>query len=156
MLYEMLKNNLVKVKVEAGDKYEAVQSVGQLMLDGGFIESRYIDAMIQTVKDEAQYIVITKNVAMPHARPEQGVKKVCASVITLAEPVIFGHEENDPVKLIIALAATDSTSHIELIQDIAEVFDDEELIEKLINSETETEFLELIKSKVNEGAFENV
>lgn len=151
MLYELLKHNLIKVNVEATNKEEAIKAVGQLMLDGDFVEPEYIDAMVDMANENVSYIVITNGVAMPHARPSDGAKKICSALITLKEPVKFGHETNDPVKLLIALAATDSSSHLELMQDIATVFDDEALVEKMKNSQSEEEIIELVKEKTSEG-----
>lgn len=151
MLYELLKQNLVKVNVEAKNREEAIRATGQLMLDRGYIENNYIDAMVNMANENVNYIVITKGVAMPHARPSEGVKKICSALITLKEPIVFGHETNDPVKLLISLAATDSSSHLELMQDIANVFDDEELVEEIKKSQSEAKIIELIKEKTKEG-----
>lgn len=151
MLYEMLRQNLIKLNVDAGTKEEAVRAVGQLMLDGGYIKPAYINAMCEMAEDAAGYIVITKGVAMPHARPEYGVNRICAAIITLKEPIPFGNPVNDPVKMVIALAATDHISHLELMQDIAAVLDDEELVEQLKQGRSETELTELIKTKLDKG-----
>lgn len=48
---------------------------GELLEKSGAIEPRYIDAMINTVKEIGPYIVIAPGIAMPHARPEAGAKK---------------------------------------------------------------------------------
>lgn len=151
MLYELLKQNLIRLNVDAGTKEEAVRCVGRLMLDGGYIKPGYIDGMCEMAETAAGYIVITRGVAMPHARPEYGVNRICAAIITLRNPIPFGNPVNDPVKLVIALAATDHISHLELMQDIATVFDDEALVEKLKQAESETELAELIKTKLEKG-----
>lgn len=65
--------------------------------------------------------------------------------MTLEKPVPFGNEAHDPVKLLIAIAAVDNSSHIDLIQNIATIFDCEEVVEQLKNSKTEQEILKIIR-----------
>lgn len=145
MLYELLSQNLVKVNVEAKDRKSAIRKVGAMMVENGFVEPSYVDGMCEVAEQMPGYIVITKGVAMPHARPETGSKKVCAALITLKEPVVFGNTANDPVKLLIAISAVDNNSHIDLIQNIATLFDCEEVVEQLKNSQTVEQILEIIR-----------
>jgi len=42
------------------------------------------------------------------------------SIITLATPVEFGSESNDPVKLVISFGGVDNKSHIGMLQELAE------------------------------------
>ena len=53
------------------------------MVKNGTIEERYIDGMIETVKNLGPYIVIAPGVALPHARPEDGVIEPSMSLVTL-------------------------------------------------------------------------
>ena len=114
-------------------------------MENGFVEPSYVDGMCKVAAEMPGYIVITDGVAMPHARPECGAKKVCAALMTLEKPVPFGNEAHDPVKLLIAIAAVDNSSHIDLIQNIATIFDCEEVVEQLKNSKTEQEILKIIR-----------
>ena len=54
------------------------------------------------------YIVITKHVALPHARPEAGALESAIGIATLKHPVKFGNKDNDPVKYLFCLSATDN------------------------------------------------
>ena len=42
------------------------------MVDAGFTEPTYTEAMIDVVRDMGPYIVLAPGLAMPHARPEMG------------------------------------------------------------------------------------
>ena len=59
---------------------------------------------------------------MPHARQK---KAPCAraSLVTSRQPIVFGHEEFDPVNVIIAIAGADADSHIKMIQLIASLIE---------------------------------
>ena len=65
---------------------------------------------------------------MSHSRPDVSVKKTGLSLITLKEPVCFNCD-NDPVDIVLTLAATDDTAHLEKLQGMAECIAEEENIE---------------------------
>lgn len=48
---------------------------------------------------------------MPHGRPEEGVKKTGFALVTLKKPLEFNHEDNDPVDILITMAAVDANTH---------------------------------------------
>ena len=85
------------------------------------------------VKELGPYIVITDGVAIPHARPEDGVIKLGYSLITLDPPINFGNPDNDPVKLIVCIAAIDNNSHIDLITKLVNLINNDKLAE-IINA----------------------
>jgi len=58
--------------------------------------------------------------------------------------VNFDADENDPVKLLIVLAATDSTSHIEIISQLAQLFDNEQDTQALLQATSVAEILSVI------------
>ena len=63
---------------------------------------------------------------MPHGRPEEGVKKTGFALVTLRKPLAFNHEDNDPVDILITMAAVDANTHQEVgIMQIVNLFDDE-------------------------------
>lgn len=144
MIEELLKEEIVELNIQAIDWIEAVKASGNLLVKDGKVEEMYVDAMIDTVKEMGAYIVMAPGVAMPHARPDAGVNELGISVITLKEPIPFGNEEFDPVKLIFSLCAKESKAHIELLQELSCILDDSELIEKCDKCKTKKELIELI------------
>lgn len=131
VLKDLLTEETIELNVNANNWEEAVRAGGRLLLDAGKIEERYIDAMIRTVKQLGPYIVIAPGIAMPHARPEDGAKEVGMSLITLKNPVNFGHQQNDPVKIVVCLCAVDNSSHIKALSQLVKFLNDEEMINKL-------------------------
>ncbi len=117
---------------------------GELLEKSGAIEPRYIDAMINTVKEIGPYIVIAPGIAMPHARPEAGAKKIGMSLITLKNPVNFGNKENDPVKIVVSLCAIDHSSHLKALSELVELLGDEKFVSLLATAERKEEVLEYI------------
>lgn len=126
VLLELLTENMMELKVKAKDWEEAIHIGGKLLEDNDLTEPRYVEAMINTVKKMGAYIVIAKGIAMPHARPEDGAKKVGIALLTLETPVNFGNKENDPVSVVIFLCAIDNTTHLTALTELMQLLDDDE------------------------------
>lgn len=150
MLSELLTRDTIRVNVEAADWKDAVRKGGEVLVENGLVEPRFVDAMIKMVKEMGPYIVIVPGIAMPHARPSEGVIKLGMSLIKLSAPVSFGNKENDPVKVVISLGAIDNYSHTKALSTLVDLFNDKERVELLKNANTVEEILELVKDK-NEG-----
>ena len=135
MKQELLKKECIKLNVNAKNWEDAISIAGNLLVNNNFIKKEYITAIIEMVKELGPYIVITDGVAIPHARPEDGVIKLGYSLITLDPPISFGNPDNDPVKLIVCIAAIDNNSHIDLITKLVNLINNDKLAE-IINAKT--------------------
>jgi mannitol/fructose-specific phosphotransferase system IIA component (Ntr-type)/galactitol-specific phosphotransferase system IIB component len=131
VLKDLLTEKTIKLNVDAKDWEEAVRIGGEILVNNGFVEPRYIEAMVNTVKEIGPYIVIAPGIAMPHARPENGVKQVCMSLITLKNPVEFGNIDNDPVDTVICLGAVDNSTHLKALSDLMSLLKDNSKIENV-------------------------
>lgn len=144
MIKDVLTVDGIQLKQKASDWKEAITISAQPLIKNGAIEPRYIDAMITSIEQYGPYIVIAKNIALAHARPEDGVKAVGLSVVTLEPPIPFGNQDYDPVEMVICLAAVNSFSHLEVLSNIAEVISNQAYVEELKKCSTKEEFLEII------------
>ncbi|MDF2505670.1 PTS sugar transporter subunit IIA [Clostridium sp.] len=103
--------------------------------------------MVENVKELGSYIVIAKGIAMPHARPEKGSKDIGLSLVTLKNPICFGNSENDPVKAIISFCAKDNISHLDILSELMELFEDEEFQQLINEAKEEEEIISYIQNK---------
>jgi ascorbate PTS system EIIA or EIIAB component len=108
------------IGVPAADWRAAVRSACQPLITAGAVEARYADRCVDMVDEHGPYMVLAPGLALAHARPEDGVKQLCLASATLAAPVSFGHPDNDPVDVVLAFGSPDSSSHIGLLQKLAE------------------------------------
>jgi len=115
----LFNEDLVRLGIPAGGWEDAVRAVGRLLVEAGAVEPRYVDGMVRMVKEIGSYIVVAPGVAIPHARPEEGAKRVAVAVGRLAEPVTFPGKDDNPVDLVIAFSGVDNTSHLGLIKGLA-------------------------------------
>jgi len=149
-LRDLVRPNLVAVDVEVKDWQEAIRAAGKLMFADGAVEERFADAMIRVAKEFGPYIVVAPGIALPHARPEDGVIKASIAVLRLKTSVNFGNVDNDPVYLVVALAAIDHKQHIQGLSELAAVLGDEENIKKIKECRTKEDLLKVFWSKSSE------
>jgi mannitol/fructose-specific phosphotransferase system IIA component (Ntr-type) len=142
----VIKNQIIiKANVSVANWEDAIRHAGQSLLENDMIEERYIQAMIDIVNDKGPYIVLTRGLAMPHARPEDGARKVGISLITLKNPIEFGHALNDPVYVVAALSSVDNISHLTLMSSLAKSLGKKGIIDSISQAETCQEIYELLE-----------
>jgi PTS system ascorbate-specific IIA component len=112
-------DSLISLQQNILSPEQAIKLSGDLLAQQHICTPEYVDEMIKVYKDFGPAIVIDYGLAMPHARPVKGALKTGFSLVTTKNPVSFGHEEFDPVNVIIAIAGSDPDSHIKMIQMIA-------------------------------------
>ena len=124
------------------DWKESIRITGKSLLEKNIITENYIKAMIESIEKIGFYVILRENLAMPHARPEEGTLGTGVSLLKLNEPVYYGESK---VQLVFVLATKDANSHLETLMQLMELFQDDESIEKLIKAQNYDEILEIIK-----------
>jgi len=143
----LAENNAIRLQADASSWQEAVKIGVDLLEAAGVVEPRYYQAILDGVERFGPYFVIAPGLAMPHGRPEEGVKKNGFALVTLKTPLVFNHEDNDPVDILITLAAVDARTHQEDgIMQIVNLFEDEANFDRLRACHTAQEVLDLIDS----------
>jgi len=138
-----LTREFIQFENEVESWEDAIVKSSKPLLEKGYIEQTYVDAMIDSVKEYGPYIVIAPNIAMPHARPEAGSKKVGFSIMKLEKPVAFSEEEDHKVQLLIALSCADASTHIEILQALVTILSDEEKNKMVFEAKTVEEMLNI-------------
>lgn len=144
MIEKYLRDEVIELKVKAGDWKEAVRKAGGILEKNRLTEKSYTESMITAVEEMGPYMVIMPGIAFAHARPGEEVLDDCLSLITLDKPVEFGHKTNDPVDIVFAIGAKSSDNHIGFIQDLADILDSEENISFIKECEDKKELLNKI------------
>jgi mannitol/fructose-specific phosphotransferase system IIA component (Ntr-type) len=147
-LKDALNEQTVRAKLQVSSWEQAVEEVGKVMVNATLIAPGYIEAMKSTIRELGPYSVIAPGIAMPHARPEDGVLQTGFSLVTLAQPVEFGSSENDPVDIVIAFSALDKETHLDALKEISTLLSDSRFVEKVRSAENHQQLIDII------GAFE--
>lgn len=141
----LAENKSIRLQAEAETWQDAVKIGVDLLVAADVVEPRYYQAILDAVEQHGPYFVLAPGLAMPHGRPEEGVKKTGFALVTLKKPLEFNHEDNDPVDILITMAAVDANTHQEVgIMQIVNLFEDEENFDRLRACRTEQEVLDLI------------
>lgn len=151
MLKELTSEGLVRLNIDAKNWQEAIRKSADALLQNGKITHAYIDAIINTMQETGPYIVITKYVALPHARPEAGAIESAIGIATLKNPVEFGNKENDPVKYLFCLSAVDNNSHLNALAELMELLERKDFYELLDCAEKPSEVMDFIKNLEKKG-----
>ncbi|GAA1842842.1 PTS sugar transporter subunit IIA [Microbacterium koreense] len=130
-LSEWLPEEAIRTHATAADWRAAIELSGEALVAAGVTSPDYTNEMIATVEKLGPYIVIAPGLALAHSRPSPAVNRAGLSWITLDTPVEFGAGENDPVDLVIGLAALDHDGHLALMSELARVLSDEEGLARL-------------------------
>ncbi|MBX8922884.1 PTS sugar transporter subunit IIA [Enterococcus faecium] len=113
---------------------EAVQLASQPLLNEKAIDQQYVTNMIHSVEENGPYMVLADYFALMHARPGEGVFHQRMSLLVTKNEIDLAGK---PVRIFLVLAAKDSQSHLESLQEIMEVFMDQEKYQLILNGDKE-------------------
>lgn len=151
-LAAMLTPATVRARVAVGSWESAVERAATLLVEADAIEPRYGEAMARVLREMGPYAVIAPGIVLLHARPEDGVRRPCLAIMTLTDPVAFGHSANDPVDLVVAFGATDKHAHLSALQQLAGLLGDSAALAAIRNSQTDAELLSALGAAAPERA----
>ena len=131
MILDMLQKENVQILDSVTDWQEVVYISTKNLIEQGYITEKYPEKIIELTEKHGAYYVLCPDVALLHARPEDGVIRRQLSVTLVKEPITFKGKK-DTVRLIVTIAAEDSESHLGALQKIAEIISNEERIKSLV------------------------
>ncbi len=144
-LHQLLPAENIQLDVECSDWREAVRKSAEPMEDKGYIEHRYIDAMIHNIEENGPYVVISKGFAVPHEGLEMGSVRTGMNLIRLKTPVEFGAEELDPVEFVCTMSAVDHKTHLKAFFNLVNMLGNEDFHIALSEAKTPEEMARIIE-----------
>ncbi|MDQ1582741.1 MAG: ascorbate system or component [Microbacteriaceae bacterium] len=131
-----LPESAIALAAHASDWRQAVEVAGSALERSGATLHSYTARMVEMIDEFGAYIVIAPGLALAHARPGPDVLADGLSVVTLVEPVAFGHPHNDPVGVVIGLAVATPDAHVTSVAELANIFNDPGAIPALAEAAT--------------------
>ena len=132
MISDILKKENVQVLDSVSNWQEAIYVSTKNLIDQGYITENYPKKIIELTEKYGAYYVLGPDVALVHARPEDGVIHKQLAITLLRKPVKFEGKDYT-VRLIITLAAEDSQSHLNVLQQIAEIISDSRRLQSFMD-----------------------
>jgi len=114
------------------------------LIEQGKVEASYLEAIKAKHKEIGAYYVLAPKIAMPHARPEDGVNQAALQITVFKKGVDLESEDNGDVYFSVTLAALDSDSHIQTIVALSELFQNDEDIDAIIAAKDESAIAEIL------------
>lgn len=138
-----LDKNQVFLGCKATTKEEAIRFAGQCLVNCGFVQQSYVEAMLEREKIVSTYL--GEGVAVPHGTLEakDSVLKTGIVFCQYPEGVRFGDEEDEVAKLVIGIAARNN-EHLQVLANISEVVGDEEAVAQLMNTTAADQVIALL------------
>lgn len=111
-LADLLVTDKIFFSEQVKDWKEAIQQASIPLLKNENINQSYVQQMIDQVTQLGPYMVISKEFALPHAAPEDGVIQTGMSMLVLDRPVdLLGND----VRIIVVLATQDNEQHLKAL-----------------------------------------
>ena len=129
MLKQLIRNK-IDIIDNVSNWEEAIRKGAELLVENKCIEPRYVDCIVNNIKESGPYIVLGDGMAMSHARPEDGVIKNGITLLKIRDGVDF--DEKNRVFLLFTLAAENNEHHQELLEEIADLLNESEKIKRIM------------------------
>ena len=139
VLEQALGQGSIKLQQSCVSWRETFELAGLGLVESSRTTSAYTNEMIQAFEELGPYMVIAPGIALAHGRPSESVLATGLSLVTLSTPVVFGSTANDPVSLVIGLAAVDHDSHIDLMAALSELLMSEDTVNLLLQATNESQ-----------------
>ena len=147
LLCELLQAENIQLDVECRSWRDAITKSAQPLLEQGKIEERYIDVMIDNVRENGAYIVISPGFAVPHEGFDRGCKEVGMNLIRLTHPVVIEDIDGEQVevKFFCCMSTEDHKKHMKAFFHLVNMLMNRGFKEELTAAQTSEEAAEVIR-----------
>ncbi|NOI82918.1 PTS mannitol transporter subunit IICBA [Vibrio tubiashii] len=148
--YEPLQPSVFQIAPEnihlgltASNKEDAIRFAGNKLVEMGYVEPEYVDAMFEREKLVPTYL--GESIAVPHGTIEakDKVKKTGIVICQYPAGIQFTDDQDDVAKLVIGIAAKND-EHIQVITTITNALDEPEAIETLTSTQDVAKILNIL------------
>ncbi len=124
----ILSTDRIQLQATAIDKTDAIRQAGQLLVDSGCVQARYVDGML--AREETMSTYLGNGVSIPHGQYDNRDDILQTGISVLQVPAGVEWEDGEKAYLVIGIAAS-SDEHVGVLANLAEVIEDEDLTLKL-------------------------
>ncbi|NMD72535.1 PTS sugar transporter subunit IIA [Bacillus sp. DNRA2] len=142
MTNNILAKENIRLNTTVAGKEEAIRLTGSILVERGYVESNYIEKMLE--REELTSTYMGNFVAIPHGTEDSKhfVKESGISFVQVPQGVDFGN--GNIVKLLIGIAGKNN-EHLDILSNIAIVCSEEENIDKLVTATTAEEIIAIFE-----------
>jgi len=144
-LFKLSADNIF-LNLTADNKAQAIRFAGEMLVSGGYVEPDYIDAML--AREALTTTYLGESIAVPHGTVEAKDRVLRTGIVICQYPqgVQFGDEPDDVARLVIGIAARNN-EHVQVIARLANALDDKDVIERLTQTSSVQEILQILSGE---------
>lgn len=133
----------IHLGLQAANKQDAIRFAGNKLVELGYAEPEYVDAMFEREKMVSTYL--GESIAVPHGTIEakDKVKKTGIVICQYPAGIQFTDDHDDVAKLVIGIAAKND-EHIQVITTITNALDEPDAIDTLTSTTDVNEILNIL------------
>ncbi|MBD3305589.1 PTS sugar transporter subunit IIA [candidate division KSB3 bacterium] len=157
-LIEILREDLIKIELEAEDKWEAIEEMVNVLTATHEIRRRDRQELLSAVieREKTMSTGLGHGIAIPHGASEQ-VEQFVGALGISRQGIDFQAIDGKPVYLVLLLAvpAQSFAQHVKTLAGIARLLNHEEFRQHLMHSATSQEVMELIEKEEGKEFFQD-
>ena len=127
----ILSAERIQLGATAVDKSDAIRQVGALLVQSGCVEPAYVAGML--AREETMSTYLGNGVSIPHGQYENRSDILQTGISVLQLPQGVEWEDGEKAYLVIGIAAS-SDEHVGVLSNLAEVIEDEDTTNDLIQT----------------------
>ena len=131
---ELLYRENVKVGCKADTQENVIRQVGQMLIDSGYVDQPYVDAMLEREKSFSTYM--GNDLALPHGveSAKKAIKASGIAVMVFPEGTPWGDET---ARIVVGIAGV-GEEHLQILSVIADKMLEPGAADTLVNGDADT------------------
>ncbi|MDR1913463.1 MAG: PTS sugar transporter subunit IIA [Clostridiales bacterium] len=125
---EILKKDNISLDCPESESADAIRRCGKMLVESGYVNERYIEGMIE--RDHSFSTAIGNLIAIPHGEMKYKNEILQTGLVVCTYPKGLNWQ-GEKVKLVIGIAAK-GDEHLDILERIAESFEDESAVEEIV------------------------
>lgn len=142
-LSSFLKEKNIILNKKANTWEEAIKMAGEILVENNYVDSTYSDGMINSIKKNGSYVVVSELIAIPHAKNENNIFNTGMGLLCLEKEVLF--PDNIKVKYILAFCSQDNQSHLNAIVQFVDLLKKYDFLNVLEKATSKKKIIDTIK-----------
>jgi transcriptional antiterminator len=142
-LVDLIKPTHITFSSGGNSWHEIVTLASQPLINCGAIQDRYLSAMIDVIENHGFYMYMGSGVLLLHAKPTDGVNRLCMSMLKLEQPFKFKNDTPLDTDIIFVLGASDDNSHLTALFQLNELIQFPEFMNGIRNTKKTSEVVNI-------------
>lgn len=143
-LSDLMNLDTIVLKDDVDNWHDAITVASEPLLKKQIITSEYVEVMKDLYPTVSPYIVLRRNIVIPHAGPEDGVNKVGMSLLKIKNGLTL--EDGNTLYLVAVIAAVDKNQHLNALLQLMKLADDDSTVKSMREMQDQNEIYAVIEN----------